>query len=52
MKKKKKAIQKIFLCYIPILIFAVFTIFPFYWMLCTSLKAEDSIMELIVCSFL
>lgn len=46
MKKKKKAIQKIFLCYIPILIFAVFTIFPFYWMLCTSLKAEDSIMEL------
>lgn len=46
MKKGKKAVQKIFLCYLPILVFAVFTIFPFYWMLCTALKEESTIMEL------
>lgn len=46
MKKGKKAVQKIFLCYLPILAFAVFTIFPFYWMLCTALKEESTIMEL------
>lgn len=38
--------QKIFLCYLPILLFAIFTIFPFYWMLCTALKEESTIMEL------
>lgn len=46
MKKGKKAVQKIFLCYLPILLFAIFTIFPFYWMLCTALKEESTIMEL------
>lgn len=46
MKKGKKAMQKIFLCYLPILLFAIFTIFPFYWMLCTALKEESTIMEL------
>lgn len=42
----KKKIIKVFNCYIPILLFTVFTIFPFYWMLCTSLKEESSIMQL------
>lgn len=42
----KKKITKVFICYIPILAFTVFTIFPFYWFLCTSLKEESSIMEL------
>ncbi len=46
MKKGKKAVKKIFLCYLPILLFAIFTIFPFYWMLCTALKEESTIMEL------
>lgn len=46
MKKGKKAMQKIFLCYLPILLFAIFTVFPFYWMLCTALKEESTIMEL------
>ncbi len=42
----KKKWKKIFGCYIPILLFTIFTIFPFYWFLCTSFKEESSIMEL------
>lgn len=42
----KKRLKKIFGCYIPICLFTLFTIFPFYWFLCTSLKQEGSIMEL------
>lgn len=42
----KRKIIKVFNCYIPILIFTVLTIFPFYWILCTSLKEESSIMQL------
>lgn len=45
-RKTKKNLKKIFGCYIPILLFTIFTIFPFYWFLCTSLKQESSIMEL------
>lgn len=44
--KRKKRIIKLFNCYIPIAVFTVFTLFPFYWFLCTSLKEESSIMEL------
>jgi multiple sugar transport system permease protein len=45
-KKTKKRVLKIFTCYLPILLFTAFIIFPFYWFLCTSLKEESSIMEL------
>ena len=42
----KKRIIKVFNCYIPLLIFTVFTLFPFYWFLVTSFKEESSIMQL------
>lgn len=42
----KRKIIKIFNCYLPILLFTAFIIFPFYWFLNTSLKQESSIMEL------
>lgn len=42
----KRKILKVFNCYIPILLFTTFIIFPFYWFLTTSLKQESSIMEL------
>ena len=45
-KKVKKRLSKIFGCYLPIILFTAFIIFPFYWFLCTSLKEEGSIMEL------
>lgn len=42
----EKNLKKIFVCYIPILICTLITLFPFYWILCTSLKPESTIMEL------
>lgn len=42
----KRKMKKIFGCYIPVVIFTIFTVFPFYWILCTSLKEESSIMQL------
>lgn len=42
----KRKILKVFNCYLPILLFTAFIIFPFYWFLVTSLKQESSIMEL------
>ena len=40
-----KRVRKIFSLYIPLTVFLLFTIFPFYWMLCTSFKAEGSILQ-------
>lgn len=42
----KKRIIKIFNCYIPLIFFTIFTLFPFYWFLNTSFKEESSIMQL------
>ncbi|HIU76776.1 MAG TPA: carbohydrate ABC transporter permease [Candidatus Pelethocola excrementipullorum] len=45
-RSTKRKILKVFNCYLPILLFTAFIIFPFYWFLVTSLKQESSIMEL------
>lgn len=44
--RTKKRIIKVFTCYIPLVVFTVFTLFPFYWFLNTSFKEESSIMQL------
>lgn len=43
---QSKKVKKFFICYVPVVFFAVLTLFPFYWFLCTSFKAESSIMKL------
>ncbi len=44
--RTKKRVGKVFKCYIPVVVFTLFTLFPFYWFLCTSFKEESSIMQL------
>lgn len=44
--KNTKSLKKIFLCYIPIFVCTLLTLFPYYWILCTSLKPESTIMKL------
>lgn len=45
-RKHRKKLIKIFACYIPVAVCVAFTLFPYYWFLCTSLKTESSIMKL------
>ena len=45
-RAKKKKVKKLFVCYIPIILCTIVTLFPYYWFLCTSLKEESSIMDL------
>lgn len=45
---KKKSIEKItnrFLTFVPLLIFIVFILFPFYWTLVTAFKSESDIIK-------
>lgn len=44
--KTKRGLFQLFFVRLPLLIFSVFTLFPFYWFLITSLKEERSIMQL------
>lgn len=41
--KTNSGLKKIFFVYIPVLLFLVFLIFPFYWMFVTSVKTEAEI---------
>lgn len=44
--KTKRRLGKVFLLWLPLLLFLAFTLFPFYWFLITSFKPERSIMQL------
>lgn len=40
MKKRKFSLSRIFTIYIPLIIFLIFLLFPFYWTFVTSIKTE------------
>lgn len=44
-KKLVQVIRRSFSLHLPLLIFLLFTVFPFYWMLSTSFKVERSILQ-------
>jgi multiple sugar transport system permease protein len=41
--KKNASFKRLFLIYIPLLFFVLFLVFPFYWMLITSLKTSSQL---------
>ena len=43
--KKKSIFKRLFIIYIPLLLFVLFLGFPFYWMLITSLKPASKLFE-------
>lgn len=44
--KQKKKLKKILLCYLPVSVWVVLTLFPFYWFLNLSFTKNDMIMKL------
>ena len=42
----KKRLTKFFLCYLPLIVVTIVTVFPFYWFLNTSFKEESTILKL------
>lgn len=45
-KKKSALLEKIFLLYLPLFIFLVFILLPFYWTIVTSFKRESDIVKI------
>lgn len=43
--RRKRAAKTIFFVYLPIFLFVVITLFPFYWMLITSLKTDAELIS-------